>query len=268
MTEFVTLPAQCSPARPVKLEYVWIVPERVLAHAPVLVFLHEGLGSVTAWRKFPAALCERLQWRGLVYSRFGYGASTARPRGEPLPADYLEREAGEALPALLDALAIRRPWLLGHSDGGSIALLAAARDAARYAGIVTLAPHYCVEDICLRGIGRARVSYEQGDLRQRLARHHRDVDAVFYGWCDAWLNPARRGWNIESSLPGIACPVLAVQGKQDEYATLDQIEVIARHVPHAELLALDGCGHFPHVVHAAAVIEAIAGFVARMLPTA
>jgi pimeloyl-ACP methyl ester carboxylesterase len=226
-----------------------------------LLFLHEGLGSVALWRRFPAELCARTGRRALVYSRFGYGASTPRPRDEPLPADYLEREAQEVLPALLDAFAMERPWLIGHSDGGSIALLAAAHDPERYCGIVTIAPHYRVEPVCLAGIARARAAYEAGHLREKLARHHTDVDAAFYGWCNAWLDPARRGWDITADLKRITLPILAIQGRQDEYATLDQIEAIARHAPQTELLVIEDCGHFPHLTHAEQVTSAIAAFI-------
>jgi pimeloyl-ACP methyl ester carboxylesterase len=252
-------------SRPLALEYAWICPEKSTENTPVLVFLHEGLGCLDLWRKFPTALCERLQWRGLVYSRFAYGASAPRPHDEPFPHDYLEREALDVLPALLDAFMIEKPWLLGHSDGGSIALIAAALDGARYSGIVNIAPHYCVEDICLNGIRRAKARYEGegGDLRKRLSKYHKDVDSAFYGWCDAWLNPARRGWSIEGLLKNIACPSLAIQGVQDEYATLDQIRAIKRHAPQTALLEIDGSGHFPFLTRADEVIDAIAAFIGR-----
>ncbi|MDR3213776.1 MAG: alpha/beta hydrolase [Azoarcus sp.] len=263
MNDFIVLPPWGAQTRLMTIEYAWVGPARAAPDAPVMVFLHEGLGCIELWRGFPAALCERLQWRGLVYSRFAYGASTPRPHDEPFSDDYLEREALVVLPALLRALDIEKPWLLGHSDGGSIALIAAGCEAAPYAGIVTIAPHYCVEEICLQGIERARAAYEQGGLRKRLAKYHRDVDSAFYGWCNAWLDPRRHGWCIEGLLTHIACPAFAIQGVQDEYATLDQIEAIARHAPHAELLKIDECGHFPFLACADTVIEAIASFVER-----
>ncbi|MDR1854636.1 MAG: alpha/beta hydrolase, partial [Azoarcus sp.] len=195
---FLDLPPTATRARPLRLEYRWLGPANPAPDTPTLVFLHEGLGCVELWRQFPAKLCERLQWRGLAYSRYAYGASTPRPHDEPFPDDYLERETLDVLPQTLRALGVERPWLLGHSDGGTIALIAAAHDRAceRYAGIVTIAPHYRVEDVCLAGIERARDAYEHGDLRRKLAKYHRDVDGAFYGWCDTWLNPRRRGWNI------------------------------------------------------------------------
>ena len=165
-------------------------------NGPLMVFLHEGLGSVSMWRDFPARLCERLGWQGLVYSRPGYGQSTPRQRDQPLPADFLERQALDVLPALLAALGVdgrRRPlWLLGHSDGGSIALIHAARHGDSVAGLVVMAPHIMVEDISVLSIAQARVAYQTTDLPLRLARHHRDADASFYGWNDVWLSPAFR----------------------------------------------------------------------------
>ena len=259
---FIALPPQGSITRELKLEYRRVGPQPPAPGAPTMVFLHEGLGCIGLWRAFPANLCARLQWRGLIYSRFAYGASTPRPHGEPFPDDYLEREALEVLPRVLQALGIERPWLLGHSDGGSMALIAAANDPGRerYAGIVAIAPHYRVEDVCIAGIERARAAYERGELRRKLAKYHRDVDSAFYGSCDTWLNPRRRGWSIERSLQNIACPVLAIQGVQDEYATLDQIEAIQRHAPQTELLTMDGSGHLPFLVFEERVIEAIAEF--------
>ena len=263
MGQFLTLPASNVRLRALTLEFAWFGPESVPKDAPTLVFLHEGLGCVALWRDFPEALCERLQCRGLAYSRFAYGESTPRPHDEPFPADYLERETQEVLPAVLDALGIERPWLIGHSDGGTITLLAAANDpgCVRYSGIVAIAPHYRVEEVCIAGIERARVAYEQGELRKRLAKYHRDVDSAFYGWCHVWLDPARRGWSIEAQLKNIACPALAIQGVQDEYATLDQIEAVQRHAPQTKLMKVDDCGHFPFLAHPEAVIEAIAAFV-------
>ena len=259
MKQFLSL---LSP-RALTLEFAWFGSENVPADAPTLVFLHEGLGCIELWRDFPQALCERLQCRGFAYTRFAYGESTPRPHDEPFPDDYLEREALKVLPAVLEAVGIERPWLIGHSDGGTIALLAAADDpgCARYPGIVVIAPHYRVEEVCIEGIERARVAYEQGEFRARLAKYHRDVDSAFYGWCHVWLNPARRGWNIEASLKNVACPTLAIQGVQDEYATLDQIEAIQRHAPQTKLMKVDECGHFPFLAQAEAVIETIAVFV-------
>lgn len=216
------------------------------SRAPLLVFLHEGLGSRSMWRDFPHRLCAAALCRGLVYSRPGYGRSsgpTERQRG----ADYLHRQAYEVLPRLLDALRVDEPvWLFGHSDGGSIALLFAAHEPQRAVGVVAVAPHIFVEDLTLRGVAAARDAYGSSGQRERLGRHHADADGVFQSWNDIWLSPAFRHWNIERELEAIACPVLAVQGTGDEYATMEQIRGIARRVPHARRIELAACGHSPH----------------------
>jgi pimeloyl-ACP methyl ester carboxylesterase len=230
--------------RSLDIEYAWVGA----AHdaAPPLVFLHEGLGSVAMWKDFPQQFCERHGLRGLVYSRFAYGRSTPRPAAERFPVRFMEREALEVLPALLDALGIPRAALFGHSDGGSIALLAAAALPGRIDAVVAVAPHCFVEPISVESIAQARVAYLESDLRQRLARYHDDVDSAFWGWNDVWLDPAFRDWNIEADLGAIRCPVLAVQGEDDEYGTLEQIRAIARRLPKTRLLALANCGHSPH----------------------
>lgn len=232
--------------RPVRLEYQWIARERI--DAPLLVFLHEGLGSVAMWRDFPQRLCDAAGCRGLVYSRPGYGRSTPRAADEAWDLDFMHRQAHEVLPALFEALGITpatdRIWLFGHSDGGSIALLhAAAFDAA---GLVVVAPHVFVEDVSIASIEQARTAYEATDLRARLARYHDDPDSAFRGWNDVWLDPAFRDWNIEAELGAIRCPVLAVQGADDEYGTLAQIQAIQTRLPKTRLLVIPKCGHSPH----------------------
>ncbi|MDR1647891.1 MAG: alpha/beta hydrolase [Zoogloeaceae bacterium] len=258
MTDFLTLAPD---GKTQTLEIAWITPPHVEPDAPPLVFLHEGLGCVALWRQFPARLCAAVSRRGLLYSRYGYGASTPRPHDQPLPVDYLEREARVTLPALLAALDIENPWLIGHSDGGSIALLAAAAFPDVFSGIVTLAPHYCVEEKCLFGIEEAKAAYEHGGLREKLARYHDDPDSAFCGWYEVWLNPARRDWNIAEDLRAITCPVLALQGREDEYATLDQIEAIARAALQTELRVLEDCGHFPFLTAPETTEAAIAAFI-------
>ncbi len=261
----------------VALETQWVSGP---AHGPLLVFLHEGLGSVSMWRDFPQQLCASLGCRGLVYSRPGYGRSSPRDPEEHWSPDFMERQATEVLPALLQALQVDEPvWLLGHSDGGTIALLSAivqgeqptqstgphAQPPAgpRVAGVMVMAPHIMVEDVSLRSIEQARQAYLHGDLRQRLARHHDDTDSAFWGWNQAWLSPAFRNWSIEARLHSIKVPVLAVQGLQDEYGTLEQIRGIARRAPHTELLELPDCGHSPHRDQTQTLMEAVAGFVGR-----
>jgi pimeloyl-ACP methyl ester carboxylesterase len=228
--------------RHVRIEYQWIGEGRT-----VCVFLHEGLGSLAMWRDFPARLCEALGMRGLVYSRPAYGKSTPRAAGERWDTDFMHRQAHEVLPSLLDALGVHEPvWLYGHSDGGSIALLFAARFPERTAGLIVAAPHIFVEDLSVSSIEKTRLAYLETDLRDKLARYHDDVDSAFWGWNEIWLHPPFREWSIEREIAAIRAPLLAVQGLDDEYGTIEQIRGIARHVPHATLLELAACGHSPH----------------------
>lgn len=257
MSAFVNI---LSDGRRFDLEYVWVGTE--FSESPVVVFLHEGLGSVAAWRDFPAHLCDRLKMRGLVYSRFGYGQSTPRSAQEKFPNDYLRREAIETLPTLLNALGISRPWLFGHSDGSTIALLAAAHFPSRFAGIIVMAPHIFVEAVAVASIAKARAAYEQGTLRRLLSRYHAHVDSAFYGWNDAWLNPDFRGLNIEAEIETITCPVLAIQGDADEYATLEQIYGIKRRAAHTRLLVVPACGHSPQRDQPEAIMAAAGSFIA------
>jgi pimeloyl-ACP methyl ester carboxylesterase len=232
----------------------------------LVVFLHEGLGSVAMWRDFPQRLCRTLGLRGLVYSRPGYGRSTPRAAEEVWDLDFMHRQAHEVLPALLSALGVdtaaHPPWLFGHSDGGSIALLHAAKFSERVAGAIVLAPHILVEELSVSSIEKARRAYETADLRSRLARYHDDPDSAFWGWNRIWLDPRFRAWSIEAELAGIRCPLLAVQGLDDEYGTLEQIRGIARRVPQTRLLELPDCGHSPHRDQPEALIRAASAFVA------
>jgi pimeloyl-ACP methyl ester carboxylesterase len=243
--------------RALELEYRWLGdPASTL---PPVVFLHEGLGSISMWRDFPERFCVEGGFRGLVYSRYGYGRSTPKPADERWQPDFMHRQAHEVLPALLATLGIERPWLFGHSDGASIALLHAARFPV--AGVVAAAPHIFVEDLSIASIEKAREAYAATDLRERLARHHADVDSAFRGWNDIWLDPAFRAWNIEAELATITCPILAVQGEDDEYGTLEQIRGIARRLPKTRLLVLEKCGHSPHRHQRAALCRAAARFI-------
>ena len=229
---------------------------------PVLVFLHEGLGCVSAWRDFPARLCAAAGACGIVFSRPGYGRSSLPLAEVDRHPDYLHRQAFEVLPAFLDAVELTRPcWLFGHSDGGSIALLHAARFPDRTAGVVVVAPHIFVEEVTIDGIEAARQAFDAA-VRARLARHHDDPDWVFRSWTDTWLDPRFRGWNIEREIEAIRCPVLAVQGLRDEYGTLEQIRGIARRVAHARLLELAGSGHSPQRDQPEALIAAASAFIA------
>lgn len=240
--------------RPVDIEVQWIGEG---GDAPLLIFLHEGLGSVAMWKDFPRELCDAVGCRGLVYSRPGYGRSTPRPAGELWDPDFMHRQAEQVLPALLHALDVSPPyWLFGHSDGGSIALLHAARFPDAVAGAIVLAPHILVEQITVDSITAALDAYEQTDLRGKLARYHDDPDSAFWGWNRIWLDPRFREWSIEGDIATIRCPLLAVQGLNDEYGTLKQIRGIARRLPQTRLLELPDCGHSPHRDQREAVIEA------------
>ena len=245
----------------VRIEHEWIARER--GHAPLVVFLHEGLGSLAMWKDFPQRLCDAAGCRGLVYSRPGYGRSTPRAAEEAWGLDFMHRQAHEVLPALLHALGLggEPVWLFGHSDGGSIALLYAARFVDQVAGAIVLAPHIVVEDLSVASIEQARVAYQDTDLRARLARYHDDPDSAFWGWNSIWLHPPFRDWSIEDEIAAIACPLLAVQGRDDEYGTLEQIRDIARRVPQTELLVLDNCGHSPQRDQPEALIAAATAFI-------
>lgn len=230
----------------VNLEVQCLQPPAGPSRATV-VFLHEGLGSVSMWRDWPSQVCAATGRGGIVYSRRGYGESDAVPdvRGQGrLRPDYMHREASEVLPRLLQQLGVEQPVLLGHSDGGSIALLHAAQFPV--AACVVMAPHVIVEDVSIRSIEEARDAFETGGLRERLARYHADVDGAFRQWNDIWLDPAFRAWNIEAELATIACPVLAAQGEDDEYGTLAQIRGIQARLPKTRLLVIAKCGHSPH----------------------
>ncbi|HEY2604518.1 alpha/beta hydrolase [Paraburkholderia sp. RL18-103-BIB-C] len=249
---------------PLRIEYRWI--NQTAADAPIAVFLHEGLGSIAMWRDWPQTLCERLGMRGLVYSRPGYGLSTPRAHHVKWPVDFMTDQARDILPALLDALAIdarerERMWVVGHSDGGSIALLYAALHPDALAGAVVIAPHVFVEDISVESIAQTKQLYETTDLRAKLGRYHADVDSAFYGWNDIWLNPAFRQWSITAELASIRQPLLAIQGHDDNYGTMAQIDTIAARVPQTQLVKLDACGHSPHRDAPGKLNDAIAAFV-------
>ena len=249
--------------RRVEIEYRLINPDRTAA--PLIVFLHEGLGSVAMWRDFPQALCDAGGFRGLVYSRPGYGRSTPRRQGEAWGPKFLEYQAQEVLPRFFRALGIDtaadRPWLFGHSDGGSIALIHAALFKNSAAGLVVMAPHIMVEAISVASIHKVRRTFLETDLRAKLARYHNDVDSAFFGWNDVWLDPAFRKWDISDVVAQIACPVLAIQGDGDEYGTMAQIEGIQAMLPDTQLLKLKDCGHSPQRDQPAAVIAASVAFI-------
>jgi pimeloyl-ACP methyl ester carboxylesterase len=207
------------------------------------VLLHEGLGSVGLWRDFPQALAKATGRTVLAFSRFGHGRSERPPR--PRTPAFFEEEAEDVLPAVLEQLEAPEPLLLGHSDGASIALIHAGRHPV--AGIALLAPHVFVEDVTITSIREARAAFDSGELRERMARHHDDPAAAFNGWCDVWLDPAFRDWNLEAEAARVECPVLLIQGEDDPYGTLEQIDRIeARVRGPVERLVVPG-GHSPHL---------------------
>lgn len=229
---------------------------------PTLVLLHEGLGCVALWRGFPEALVRATGLPAFVYSRAGYGRSA--PVSGPLPLDYHRIEALDVLPRVLAAADIARPVLIGHSDGGTIALLFAAWATPAPLAVVTMAAHVFNEETTRRGILEARDAFTRTDLRARLAVYHGDnVEGAFWGWCDAWLSPEFRTWTIVDDLPKVGCPVLVIQGEDDQYGTAAQVEAIAGGVSGpAQALMLPACGHAPHLEQPAQARDAIAAYLA------
>jgi pimeloyl-ACP methyl ester carboxylesterase len=247
-----------------QLQYEWHGPPP--DHAPTLVFLHEGLGCVETWRDFPARVAAATGCGAMVYSRAGYGKSD--PVALPRPTSFMHEEALTTLPQVLEATKVRDAILFGHSDGASIALIHAGSGSATcLRGLVLEAPHVFVEDISVASIAKAADNYENGDLKKRLQQYHGDnVDCAFWGWNRVWLDPAFRDWNIEEYLPKISVPILVIQGENDEYGTLRQIEAIEKGCAvDMEKLILPSCGHSPHRDHPELVIEKTASFVAKII---
>jgi pimeloyl-ACP methyl ester carboxylesterase len=242
-----------------RLEFRWIGPWR--SERPTLVFLHEGLGCVRMWKDFPDRLAAATGSSALIYSRAGYGWSD--PGILPVPIDYHRREALDVLPAVLERTGVRRAVLVGHSDGGTIALLhAGLAPTKKIAAVVTIAAHVFNEDVTTYGIRKTKTQFLQKDLRRRLARYHHDnVDAAFWGWCDIWLSPAFAHWNVEDCLKGITCPVLAIQGEADEYGSKRQVEAIVGGVAgRAQACIMPGCAHAPHLEQPGETVTEVAAF--------
>jgi pimeloyl-ACP methyl ester carboxylesterase len=234
--------------------------------APTLVLLHEGLGCVAMWRDFPQKLAARAGYGVLAYSRPGYGKSDPVPL--PRRLSYMHDEALQVLPQVLDQAGIKKAILIGHSDGASIAAIyAGGRQDFRVRGLALMAPHFFVEDISVKSIAAAKEAYDRGDLRERLKRYHRDnVDIAFRGWNDAWLDPGFRSWRIDDYVAHIRVPILIVQGRDDQYGTLAQIELAERDAySPVDAVILDRCGHSPQVDQPEATLETIAEFVNRVL---
>jgi pimeloyl-ACP methyl ester carboxylesterase len=249
-----------------RLECRWIGPQP--DEAPTIVFLHEGLGSVSLWRDFPDALAKATGCGALVYSRAGYGCSDPAPL--PRPIRFMHDEA-EVLRAALEQSRIREHVLLGHSDGASIALIAAG--TAPIPGLRALvleAPHTFAEPCGLESIARIADAYRNTSLRERLARHHgANTDGAFWGWNRVWLDPDFRAWNIEDVLPGITVPTLVIQGEDDEYGSWKHVDSIQRHsAGPVETLLLPRCGHAPHAEQRDATLDAMTDFIRRVLDNA
>ena len=246
-----------------RLEYKWIYPRASAGRPPdampVLVFLHEELGSVALWKNFPE-LVAATGCAALVYSRYGYGKSDRLT--EPRTVDYMHREALESLPELLGALSIRDPILIGHSDGASISIIHAGCGRRQVRGLVLMAPHVFVEDITVAAIAQAKTAFETSDLAAKLGRYQEDAVGAFRGWNDIWPHPDFLAWNIESCLPGITAPALLIQGEDDQYGTMAQIEALEGQLGGAvETVVLARCAHSPHVDQTPGTLEAIAQFV-------
>jgi pimeloyl-ACP methyl ester carboxylesterase len=239
-----------------RLEYRWFGEPA----ADAVVLLHEGLGSVAHWRDFPQRLADATRRPVLVYSRCGNGWS--EPLHKPRRTDYMHDEATGALPDLLQALGIERPLLVGHSDGASIALIHGARFPSAATGVVALAPHLFVEPLTLASIADIAARFDDSDLPVRMRRYHADPVATFRGWADVWLDPAFPGWNIEAEVAATCCPILAMQGAEDEYGTMRQVRRIAELRPGTRVVELPCCRHSPHVDAPDRVLEEISGFAA------
>ena len=237
--------------------------------API-VFLHEGLGSVSMWTQrgldWPLAVCNATGRAGIVYSRCGYGQSDPAPKRREtlspgrniLPPDYMHREAFDVMPALFEKLQIQNPVLLGHSDGATIALLYASQYPV--AACIAMAPHVVVESVAVKAIGQAKQAFESGDLRRRLAKHHANVDGAFWQWNDVWLSEGFASFDIRPQCQRVPAPLLLVQGLNDEYGTMLQLDEIAKAAPHAQQIRLTNCGHSPHRDQPQLCIEGIADF--------
>ena len=241
------------------LNYEWIGEGH---GAPVLVFLHEGLGSIRQWRDFPAKVSAATGCRALVYDRYGYGQSDVLLE-EKRTTRFMHDEGLRALPEVLKELKIEKPILVGHSDGASIALIHAGSGAAVKA-VVAMAPHVFIEPVCLSSIRKIADTFENGDLPKALGKYHRDARRTFYGWADVWLDPGFPQWDIrDDHLPRIECPVLAIQGEDDEYGTMQQLDDTKKRVKRCQLLKLPACGHSPFKDQTEKVLSAIQSFIAQ-----
>ena len=261
-TQQVTLffPNESAPQQTLEVLTIGPSPQ----HAPTILLLHEGLGCVSLWRDFPQQLQQLTGFGVLAYSRAGYGSSS--PIELPRPLDYMSQEAATSLPAIMDTFALQKTILLGHSDGASIAGLYAGNTVdARIRALILMAPHFFTEGPGLAAIEKARDDYNNSDLRERLAKYHDNVDMAFLGWNTAWLDADFVAWNIADSIDHWRIPVLAIQGGEDQYGTLAQINEIETRCPAPlELAILDDCEHAPHLQQTEATLAAIDSFVTTL----
>lgn len=249
-------------ANGVKLEYACWGPAP--DQAPTIVLLHEGLGCVALWRDFPAKLAAATGWGVLAYSRAGYGQSDGKPL--PWPVHYMTDEAVGVLPHVLDAIGLRSGVLMGHSDGATIAsIYCGSVSDMRVRGLVVMAPHYFTEPMGLVSIAKAKEAYDTGDLKAKLGKYHRNPDNAFRGWNNSWLNPKFQSWNVADVIDYLRVPTLAIQGRDDEYGSLAQIDEIAsRSYAPVDVEVLDACGHAPQFDQTDKVLAVVAEFTARL----
>jgi pimeloyl-ACP methyl ester carboxylesterase len=241
-----------------RLETLFFAPT---GQETTIVMLHEGLGSVSMWRDFPEQIAQETGCGVLAYSRYGHGRSDRL--AEKRSMDFMHHEAQVVLPALLHEFRIQEPILVGHSDGASIALIYAGLFPEELRALILEAPHVFVEDLTVESIATMKEAYQTTDLAKKLRRHHDHVDEAFWGWNDIWLDPSFRSWNIEEYLEAITCPVLVIQGENDEYGTIEQVRAIKARIPNTEALILDDCGHAPHRDQPELTLEAMTRFALR-----
>ncbi len=242
-----------------------IPPGKSLQTSPVLVFLHEGLGCIEIWRSFPETLSRLVGLPALIYDRYGSGGS--EPLQEGYTGNPFSREAEIVLPEVLAGCGIEQPLLIGHSDGGSIALQYASNFPDSPVGVIAEAAHVFAEELTLSSIRRAVTTFEEGNLKEKLARYHGErTEAMFHNWADIWLLPENRSWNMEAALPGVTCPLQIIQGENDEYGTLAQVEAIAAGASgRTETLIIPDCAHSPHLQAPEATLTGMAAFIRSLV---
>jgi pimeloyl-ACP methyl ester carboxylesterase len=249
-----------------EIHYEFLNKQLLSEGKPLLVFLHEGLGSIQQWRDFPALLCKKVNCPGLLYDREGYSKSGMLK--EKRDSGYLQKEAEIALPELFKKLSLQQTnkILIGHSDGGSIALIHAGIFQKNIMGVISEAAHLFIEDISVEGISEAVIQFEEGKLKDLLKKYHGEkTDSMFYGWAHTWLNPEFKKWNIEKYLPGISAPVLAIQGEDDQYGSFAQLKSIKKNTKNAEIKFIPNCGHTPHIQMKEEVLLMMVDFINKII---